>query len=123
MIRTLDLSADEVGTALDICPTAASRKIAAAEKLLAGIIIPAFAARCRQARADRVRTAVLEPLRTVVAIAAVHPDELAPWVTRLVAESRWAFHTAAPTPRRRMGISVASAEPVSPGGRHSRRRR
>jgi len=87
-VKNLSLTAQQVGDALGVCETAASRKISAAEELLAGSMLLAAGRFSRSARPDRVRTALVERLRTVACIASRHPEELERWITRLSDESR-----------------------------------
>jgi hypothetical protein len=86
-VRNLELSACEVGQALNVCETAASRKVGEAEMFITRALTMT-AESTRSGRPDRVRTAVVQQIRTVAALAARHPEQLEPWIRRLMDEAR-----------------------------------
>jgi len=86
-VKNLTLTAQQVSNALGICETAASRKIGEAETLISEALLLASVRLCRTRRPDRVKSAVVERLRTVIGVASQHPNELEPWITRLIDEA------------------------------------
>ncbi len=88
-VKNLELTACQVGEALKICETAASRKIEAAEFFIREIVAKeAVSPRLtKTAREDRLKSAIIQRLRTIAALATAHPEEFAPWIDRLLAEA------------------------------------
>jgi hypothetical protein len=86
-VRNLSLSACEVGRALGVCETAATRKVADVESFISDLLAVRVAA-SKSGRPDRVRTAVVCQVKTLSALVANHPEQLEPWVDRLMEEVR-----------------------------------
>lgn len=86
-VKNLNLTACQVGEALNICETAASRKVGEAESFITDIM-SATEAITKTGRPDRVRTAVIQKLRTVAALEAAHPEKFEAWITSLLSDSR-----------------------------------
>lgn len=91
-VKHLSLSACQVAAAIGTCETAASRQVQAAEDLLDGCIAEARRL-TRSGRSDRVRSLVVERLRTVAALAAQHPEQLGPWIDSIMSSQRKAVRT------------------------------
>jgi len=83
MVKNLELTTGQVGEAIGTCPTAASRQVQAAEDLL-DLCIREAARLSRSQRPDRLHTLIVQRLRTVVSLVAKHPDQLAPWISRIM---------------------------------------
>ncbi len=83
-VKNLPLTAQQVGDCLDVCETAASRKVGEAEALITEVILTAGERLTRSGRPDRIKSAILPRLRTLGAIGVNHPGEWEDWIARLM---------------------------------------
>ncbi len=85
-VKNLKLSVQQVSDALGVCPTAASRKIAAAEKFLQMVVLADPGKLATSRRPDRVRVAVVQKIRTIAALQDEFPESVEQWLDVLIAE-------------------------------------
>jgi len=83
-IANLEMSTARAASALGVCETAVSRKIAAAEHFLVRVVLAEPRRLATSGRPDRVIAAAVSRLTTIAAVIAADPSAASNWIASLI---------------------------------------